>query len=367
MASSIFEQSPRRSIVAGALIAFSTAALAAARPAQADAPPSKEAIRAAARAKLVEGVDALRRGEHRVALERFEEAYVLVPSPKIHYDFALAYLGLGRRAEALSAFERFLAEAQDAPRDKREKATGQAAVLRPQVGAIAVAVEGAPSGAAIAVDGLEVGRVPLARSVYVDPGRHEIAVRLSRGGAGPVQRIEIQAGGRMDVVLRVDGATSGGGVALAPTTAVPLPSSTGPPPASDGQAPTAPAAVGAALESTAPSAPPRGMHRVAAVSLSAAGVVLIAAGVTFGVLAKRESDSLSADSVMGAATRMPTPFDPEKESHGTTYEALQVIGVAAGAVGLAAGIVLYATTRGRVTVEPLTTRSRAGANLQVAF
>ena len=49
------------------------------------------------------------------------------------------------------------------------------------------------------------------------------------------------------------------------------------------------------------------------------------------------------------------------------YETLQVIGLVAGAVGLAAGIVVYATTRGRVTVEPSAARSLAGANLRVVF
>ena len=213
MASSISESTRRRSIVARiARVLFAAAAtLAAAGPALAEAPRSNEPrVRRAARAKLVEGVDALRRGEHRVALERFQEAYALVPSPKIHYDFGLAYVGLGRRAEALSAFERFLAEAQDAPADKRERAARQTTALRPQVGVVEIAVKGAPDGTAIAVDGREVGRAPLARSVYLDPGGHEITVRRSASGAGAVERVEVRAGARLEIVLRVDGAVPGG-------------------------------------------------------------------------------------------------------------------------------------------------------------
>ncbi len=90
------------------------------------------------------------------------------------------------------------------------------------------------------------------------------------------------------------------------------------------------------------------------------------AGVTFGVLAKNESDSLSDDSAAGAAG-MAIVFDRDKEVRGMRYENLQVIGMVAGAVGLAAGIVVYATTRGRVTVEPTAARSLAGANLRVVF
>jgi hypothetical protein len=94
--------------------------------------------------------------------------------------------------------------------------------------------------------------------------------------------------------------------------------------------------------------------------------VLIGAGVTFGALAKRESDSLSNDSANSQKT-MPTPFDVDKEARGTRYENLQVIGLVAGALGLTAGIVLYATTRGRVTVEPTVARSSTGASVQVSF
>jgi hypothetical protein len=56
-----------------------------------------------------------------------------VPSPKIHYDFGLAYLGLGRAADALEAFERFLAAAPDAPPGTREKAVSLIPALRARV------------------------------------------------------------------------------------------------------------------------------------------------------------------------------------------------------------------------------------------
>src|SRR5688572_3894649 len=99
MASSISERARRRSIVACALAAVAAAAMLADAGAALAAPPgARDAVRDAARAKLVEGVDALKRGEHQIALDRFEAAYALVPSPKIHYDFGLAYVGLGRHA-----------------------------------------------------------------------------------------------------------------------------------------------------------------------------------------------------------------------------------------------------------------------------
>ena len=361
MASSTFDRSRRSTTVSAVLAAASL--LAIAEPARADAPRSNAAVRDAARAKLVDGVDALKRGEHRTALERFQEAYALVPSPKIHYDFGLAYLGLGRSAEALTAFERFLADAKDAPADKRANATAKVAALRPQVGVVTIAVEGAPDGTPVAVDGREVGRTPLVTPVYLDPGAHEIVAHLSGNGARPSQRVDIRAGGHLEVSLRAGGAEVAAVGPASASTVTLLPSAAPVAPAS-----SAPDAVaGSSSMGAGPDEPAADARRIAAISLGAAGLALIGVGVTFGALARNESDSLSDDSVRAAAVGMPTSFDPAKESRGTTYESLQVVGLIAGAVGLTAGIVLYVTNPRRARVEPTAGRASGGANLRIAF
>jgi len=308
----------RRSIGARVVAAVVAATLLSGGAVRADAPRAGEAARSAARAKLVEGVDALGRGEHQRALEKFQEAYALVPSPKIHYDFGLAYLGLGRNAEALSAFERFLAEAPDAPADKREKAAQRVAALRSQIG---------------------TAGVPVQEASDAKSGGHN---EVDRGVQGT--RSATPAGGD-------------GGARLA------LGAPSGPPP--DGQATPAPAA-GAVLTGGGSAGDPARAQRIAAISIGAAGVVLIGAGLTFGALAKNESDSLSHDSATSEPGNRPT-FDAEKEARGMRYETLQMISLAAGAVGLVAGVVLYANSRGRVTVEPAAPRGLAGANVQIRF
>src|SRR5882672_5599537 len=57
--------------------------------------------REAATARLVDGVALLRAGQYAAALAKFDEAYALVPSPNIHYNRGLSYLGLGKNAAAL--------------------------------------------------------------------------------------------------------------------------------------------------------------------------------------------------------------------------------------------------------------------------
>jgi hypothetical protein len=198
---------------------------------------------------------------------------------------------------------------------------------------------------------------------YLDPGRHEIAVRLPGGATGVVQQIEIRAGQNTEVALRVDATASTGAVALARNTEPPVSARPSLPNSVADPVPLA----GSALATTTSGDSSGRARRTAALSIGAASLAVLGAGLTFGVLARRESDSLSRDSTNGAPPRPPTPFDPEKESRGTRYETLQFIGLVGGALGLATGIVLYATSRGRITVEPMPARSVTGANLQVRF
>jgi hypothetical protein len=281
--------------LAAVAVVIGASPLARAQPTELAQPAMEtEANREAARAKLVEGVAALKRRDHQAALTRFEEAYALVPSPKIHYDFGLAYVGLGRTADALAAFERFLAEAPDAPPETREKAASLIPTLRARL-AEAAARNDAP------VQGVSP---PPARAQGETPGQ----------GVGPVS----------------------------------------PPP--EARLAGGPAAHDDSLRT----------RRFTAISVGAAGAGLLAAGLVFGALARREDDSLTRDSQMGTAAR-PTPFDPGKESRGIAYERLAVIGLVAGAVAVAAGAVLYATSRRRVMAEPVAGPSFAGATLRLTF
>jgi hypothetical protein len=279
------------------------AAFGAVPVARAQPDAARDASREAAHAKLVEGVDAMKRGDYEAALALFQQAYALVPSPKIHYDFGLAYVGLERPADALAAFERFLAEAPDAPADKREKAASLGAALRAR-----------------------------------------LAETSTRGGDGAADR---------------DGLPRAATTAATPQTRLDATSSPAPV-ATVGQGD-----VHATVAAPSDHDPARA-RRITAISLGAAGGGLVAAGLIFGVLAGREGDSLTRDSQMATPAK-PTPFDPDKESRGLAYQRLQVIGLVTGGIAVAAGAVFYATSRRRVVVEPVAGQSRAGASLRLTF
>jgi len=176
------------------------------------APASDPDPKAAARAKLVEGSELLKQGVYSDALERFKEAYALIPSPKIFYNFGLAYMGLGRATAAVEAFERFLDEAADASPDLRANAERQKSQLVPQIASVGVTCD--VEGAEISVDGRSYGTTPRKNPIRLDPGPHQLVVEKS--GMPPfAQKLSTVAGKRVTVTVSLAAPTG-----PAPTTVV---------------------------------------------------------------------------------------------------------------------------------------------------
>jgi hypothetical protein len=153
--------------------------------------------RAEAKAKLMEGNGLLDRGEYGDALARFEEAYKLVPSPKLHYNMGIAYRGMNRNAEALEAFERFLSEASDAPADARQIATQARGELANQVGTLNLTAD--TDGADIFLDGKSQGSTPRTKPIYIDPGPHQLSVEKSGVGTPYTERFTASRGQRLAI------------------------------------------------------------------------------------------------------------------------------------------------------------------------
>src|SRR5205814_7248940 len=103
-----------------------------------------------------------------------------------------------RQVDAIQAFQRFLDDAPDAPADSRREAEQAIATLAPLLGRLRIRC--ALAGAEVSVDGQAAGTTPFARSVWVTPGRHQIAAR--REGAVPdIQDATLDAGGERAVTL----------------------------------------------------------------------------------------------------------------------------------------------------------------------
>jgi Tfp pilus assembly protein PilF len=117
---------PRAAAILGTALMLVLARPSPARPAQ-DA-------RDQARAEVVRGVELLGKRDFARALKHFEAALSLYPSPKIHYNVALAHQGLGNPEQAIAAFRRFLQETPDPPPEHKAHARAQLAALEKEAG-----------------------------------------------------------------------------------------------------------------------------------------------------------------------------------------------------------------------------------------
>jgi hypothetical protein len=158
--------------------AFGTRAAVAAEIAQAEehpAPPNDAPAKARAQALLREGTNAYGRGDYAAALEKFNAAYQIFPSPKLWFNIGQANRDLGRPVDAVAAFDRFLREAGDAPPETLAEARRSSAELKTKLGQITVA--SAIDGAEVTVDGKPAGSTPLGERIWTTPGHHQVAVQ----------------------------------------------------------------------------------------------------------------------------------------------------------------------------------------------
>jgi hypothetical protein len=153
--------------------------------------------RVAAKERLEKGADLLVTHAYARALDEFEDAYRIFPSPKIFFDVGLANAGLGRNPDALRAFQRFLIEAGDASADSITRAKAQIQLLLPKVAVVDIVCPKA--GLEIVVDDRSVGRAPLAAPLYLDPGSHRLLAKENDATAPIVTTFEVAGGARVSV------------------------------------------------------------------------------------------------------------------------------------------------------------------------
>jgi hypothetical protein len=168
------------------------------------ATPAPDA-KARAQVTLKEGTLLYQQGAYADALEKFEQAYSVFPSPKLFFNIGQANRELGRPVEAVAAFERFLDEAGDASPSLTTEARRSVNELAPKIGKLLI--DCGVLDAEITVDGKVVGKSPLADMVRVGPGRHQVTathptmvpvVQTVEVAAGTVQTVSIRPRGLAD-------------------------------------------------------------------------------------------------------------------------------------------------------------------------
>jgi hypothetical protein len=173
------------------LICIGAVALLPLRGARAQAPPD-DAARSAraqggatdehaqeARTRYERGMQLYNEGAHEGALVELERAYQLSPTYKLLYNIALIRLQLNDYAQAIKAFQEYLAEGgAEISSVRRSEVERHLAQLKTKVGKVEVSSR--TRGADVLVDDVVVGRVPLPDVLVLNPGRRRITI--ARGG-----------------------------------------------------------------------------------------------------------------------------------------------------------------------------------------
>ncbi len=161
----------------------------AARPAMGADP------KAQATPHVQKGAAAYRDGDYVKALQEFEKAHAIYPSPKLLFNLAQTHRALDRITEAFVEYREFLSKATDASADTRQLAEQAITELRGRIAF--VDIDSVPSNAAVSVDGRSFGKTPV-EGLPLTPGPHQLAVEVT-GFEMYHRRLEL-AGGKTTVV-----------------------------------------------------------------------------------------------------------------------------------------------------------------------
>lgn len=207
------------------------------------APAAEPNATALARQHFERGYAAAQRGELEVAVAEFEGAYAASPNSSVLFNLGQAYASAGRAVDAVQTLERYLELGGTAiPAERRTQVEALITYHSRSLGDLALEV--APAGAEVTLDGRNVGTAPFAAPLRVPRGTHTVVVTLpgyerrlesfeARAGERAALRIElvpIAPSARLrvtcavpDVAVALDGSVIGRTPLRAPVAALPGP------------------------------------------------------------------------------------------------------------------------------------------------
>jgi tetratricopeptide (TPR) repeat protein len=153
-----------------------------------------------ARRHFRQGVELYNDGDLDAALMEFATSHQLNPLPAVLYNMALVQRDLHRYADAVATLRRYLAEGAAEPEQRRTEAEELAEELDALLATVAIASD--RPGADLFIDGELTGRTPVGQPLRLAAGRHELELRLD-GYQTYRQRFDVHGGQRLELDIEL--------------------------------------------------------------------------------------------------------------------------------------------------------------------
>lgn len=162
---------------------------------------AQDAVTDIARQRYKEGVTAFDAGKFEEARVAFLQAYALKRHPAVLLNLGLSELKSNHPTDGGNHLTQFLRESTDASPDQRQTAEAGVEEAKKKSGYLLIAVD-APN-ADISIDGILIGKSPLADPVFVEPGTRTVVATL--GGKNATFAAQTKRGSPTNVSLSVNG------------------------------------------------------------------------------------------------------------------------------------------------------------------
>jgi len=168
-------------------------------PTKPDEPPKPE--QAQADRYFKSGVQLFKEGKFSEALAEFTRAYEIAPHPLVLYNIAGCHRELSHYGDAVSFYERFLAEGKgQVPAARLTAAQAELDGILARIARVTVTAN--PDGATITVDGNQIGTL-VKMPLILPPGEHKLSA--SAAGRKDAERtIRVASGDELAVELSLD-------------------------------------------------------------------------------------------------------------------------------------------------------------------
>ncbi len=169
-----------------------------AAPTAAQAEPTKEAKEEASR-RFKRGIELFGEGDYRAALIEFRRANELAPNYNVLYNIGNVYFQLQDYANALTSFEKYIAEG-GSNIDAKRRADVEKDIEKLRTRVARVEISTSVPDADVAIDDMPVGKTPFTKPLLVNPGRHRITA-TKEGRTAAVRTIEVASFDAVNVAL----------------------------------------------------------------------------------------------------------------------------------------------------------------------